>query len=257
MNYLKFDLGHQNRGDIVRVTLTKAANVRLMTASAFQSYRNGRAHRMIGGLVRHSPYEVSIPTSGHWYVAVDMQGLVGDTRASVQVVPAETRQPLPPAPRPRQTPVGHVADNFAQYAPDFDHSEYDVFISHASDDKDDVVRPLAHALRERGVKVWYDEFSLKVGDSLRRKIDQGIANSKFGIVVISPRFVVNGWTNQELDGLMVRAVDGAQVLLPIWHNITRDEVVLYSPMLADKVALNTSTATVDEIAGEIASVIGG
>jgi hypothetical protein len=132
-----------------------------------------------------------------------------------------------------------------------------VFISHASDDKDDVVRPLAHALRERGVKVWYDEFSLKVGDSLRRKIDQGIANSKFGIVVISPRFVVKGWTNQELDGLMVRAVDGAQVLLPIWHNITRDEVVRYSPMLADKVALNTSTATVDEIAGEIASVIGG
>ncbi len=136
-----------------------------------------------------------------------------------------------------------------------DSREYDVFISHASEDKEGFVRPLAHALRDHGLAVWYDEFALSVGDSLRRKIDQGIANSRFGVVVISPKFIVKGWTNQELDGLMVRAVDGEQILLPIWHNISRDEVVRYSPMLADKVALNTSTATTEEIAAEIAAAI--
>lgn len=60
---------------------------------------------------------------------------------------------------------------------------------HASEDKDEVVRPLATALRDKGVKVWYDEFEMKIGDSLRRKIDKGLANSKFGIVVISKSFI--------------------------------------------------------------------
>jgi hypothetical protein len=49
-----------------------------------------------------------------------------------------------------------------------------LFISHASEDKEDFVRPLAETLQQLGVKVWYDEFTLKVGDSLRRKIDSGL-----------------------------------------------------------------------------------
>ena len=63
-------------------------------------------------------------------------------------------------------------------------SDTDLLISHASEDKDEIVRPLANALVEKGVKVWYDEFEMKIGDSLRRKIDKGLANSRFGIVVI-------------------------------------------------------------------------
>ena len=64
-----------------------------------------------------------------------------------------------------------------------------MFISHASEDKDSVVRPLALALKNKGINVWYDEFELKIGDSLRRKIDQGLSKSKFGIVVISRSFI--------------------------------------------------------------------
>ena len=74
--------------------------------------------------------------------------------------------------------------------------EYDVFISHESEDKEEVVRPLANALVQRGLKVWCDEFELKIGDSLRRKIDR--ANSRFGIVVLSRDFIKKGWTNYEL-----------------------------------------------------------
>jgi hypothetical protein len=133
--------------------------------------------------------------------------------------------------------------------------EYDVFISHASEDKDQVVRPLATALQSGRLKVWYDEFELKIGDSLRRKIDKGLAKSRFGVVVLSKSFLGKGWTNYELDGIITRSVTGDQVVLPIWHEITKQEVIDYSPSLADKLARNTATHTVSEIAKEIIEVI--
>lgn len=133
--------------------------------------------------------------------------------------------------------------------------EYDVFISHASEDKNDVARPLAEALKNNGLSVWYDEFELRIGDSLRRKIDKGIANSNFGIIVISRDFISKGWTNYELDGLVTRAVNGEQTMLPVWHNVTKREVINYSPSLADKLARSTTEFTVEEIADEIADLI--
>ena len=90
---------------------------------------------------------------------------------------------------------------------------------------------------------------------MRRKIDQGLSKSRFGLVVISKSFISKGWTNYELDGLMTKAISGQQVLLPIWHNITKQEVIDYSPSLADRVARNTSQQTVEEIAEEIAELI--
>jgi hypothetical protein len=133
---------------------------------------------------------------------------------------------------------------------------FDVFISHATEDKDSVVRPLAHALRARGLVVWYDEFELRLGDSLRRKIDAGLARSRFGIVVLSDAFFKKNWPQYELDGLVTREMTGEQVILPLWHNISKDEIVAQSPPLADKVARRTSDATIDEIADEIADVVG-
>ncbi|MFA5299727.1 MAG: toll/interleukin-1 receptor domain-containing protein, partial [Lutibacter sp.] len=136
-----------------------------------------------------------------------------------------------------------------------DEKKYDVFISHASEDKDEVVRPLVYALQSEGLTVWYDEFEMKIGDSLRRKIDKGLVNSKFGIVVLSKDFIKKGWTNYELDGIISKAVTGEQVVLPIWHNITKKEVIDFSPSLADKLARNTASYTVEEIATEIAELI--
>lgn len=130
-----------------------------------------------------------------------------------------------------------------------------MFISHASEDKDDFVRALAGALIAEGLNVWYDEMTLRIGDSLRQKIDQGLANSRVGLVVLSPAFIKKGWTNYELDGIVTRTVSGEQVLLPIWHNITKQQVMDFSPSLADKVARSTATHTIDEIASEIADLI--
>ena len=117
------------------------------------------------------------------------------------------------------------------------------------------MRPLAHALRAANLSVWYDEFELTIGDSLRRKIDRGLARSHLGIVVLSSAFFGKGWANYELDGLVTKAISGEQVLLPIWHGVTKQEVIDYSPSLADKLARSTATHTVDEIALEIAEVV--
>lgn len=125
--------------------------------------------------------------------------------------------------------------------------EYDLFISHATEDKDDIVRDLANALKKSGFEVWYDEFELKIGDSLRKKIDQGLSKSRYGIVIISPSFVRKNWTEYELNGMVAREMNGHKVILPIWHKISKDEVLKFSPSLADKMALNTSIHTIDDI----------
>lgn len=131
----------------------------------------------------------------------------------------------------------------------------DFFISHASEDKDSFVRQLAISLEQGGASVWYDEFTLKVGDSLRREIDRGLANSTFGIVVLSTHFFAKEWPQRELDGLFALDIQGSKRILPIWHEITKDVVLRHSPMLADKVALNTSLKTVDEISSELLEII--
>jgi hypothetical protein len=255
MQFTQYDLGNKEKGDIVEISLSgSAANVRLMDTSNFQSYRNGRSHKYIGGLAKQSPIRLQIPSSGHWYVTVDMQGLRGTVRSSIRMIPGA----LPELRQPALSTIPSLVqrkESTSNFDGETAEKKYDVFISHASEDKDEVVRPLAHALRDRGLTVWFDEFEMKIGDSLRRKIDKGLANSRFGIVVLSKIFFKKGWANYELDGIITKAVTGEQVVLPIWHNITKQEVIDFSPSLADKLARNTSSYTVEEIAEEIAEVI--
>ena len=247
MKFIHNDLGQRKSGEIVEVTLSRGANVRLMNSSDFSNYRNGRRHNYIGGLAEKSPVRLQIPTSGHWHVAVDTQGLRNSTSASIRVLPS-------PLPAIREAPLNSIPSLVQNPPPalsDNSNEAYDVFISHASDDKDSIVRSLAEALQGKGLKVWYDEFTLRIGDSLRRKIDAGLARSRVGLVVISPSFINKGWTNYELDGIVTRSVSGEQILLPIWHDITKQQVMDFSPSLADKVARSTATHTVEEIAQEI------
>jgi len=256
MNFTHYDLGNIQKGDVVEISLSgSAANVRLLDSSNFQSYRNGRQHRYHGGLAKQSPIRLQVPNSGHWHITVDMQGLRGTVRSSIRMLP----KALPDL---KQTPLASVPSLIQkrEEAPNSTDDEiivrkFDVFISHASEDKATLVGPLVHALQDEGLTVWYDEFELKLGDSLRRKIDKGLATSRFGIVVLSKDFIKKGWTNYELDGLITNSINGKQIILPIWHNITKQEVIEFSPSLADKVARNTSSYTVEEIAAEIADLI--
>jgi hypothetical protein len=118
--------------------------------------------------------------------------------------------------------------------------EYDVFISHASEDKEDFVRPLAEELRKRGYRVWYDEFSLTWGDSLSSSINKGISQSKFGIIVLSHNFFNKKWPESELNGFVSKEAPDRKVILPIWHQVTKKQVSNYYPILADKLAIDSS-----------------
>lgn len=131
---------------------------------------------------------------------------------------------------------------------------WDIFISHASEDKDAVVRPLAERLRSLGLKVWYDEFTLLLGDSLRQSVDYGLANSRFGVVILSPNFLAKNWPGKELDGLFSRETSGEKVILPVWHNIDQAELAKYSPMMADRIAVSTSKG-LDAVVKEIMKVV--
>jgi hypothetical protein len=232
---------------------------RVTDSSNLQNYRSGRQHTYYGGLIRRSPARIPIPNSGHWHVAIDMQGLAGQARASIRVIPAAALSPLPEYSPPSLSPlVRPVASEMPESSVEEEiitTGEYDVFISHATEDKSEVVRPLVDALIAEDLRVWYDDFELRIGDSLRRKIDNGLSKSRFGVVVLSHAFFGKNWPQYELDGLVTREMTGDQVILPLWHKLTKSEVVSYSPSLAGKVARSTADFTIQEIASEIAEVI--
>lgn len=133
--------------------------------------------------------------------------------------------------------------------------KYDFFISHATEDKETVAEPLAKALINHGAKVWLDKFSMTVGDSLRQSIDEGLACSRYGIVILSEIYFKKFWTGKELNGLFAKQESGEKVILPVWHNISKNVVMQYSPILADMLALKTADFTIDELAEEFARLL--
>jgi len=193
-----------------------------MTSSEYNNYKAGRRYRYQGGRVTKSPFRIVVPSNGHWLVAVDLGGYAGRISASVAVEPPP-RGFLPTARIADERLLSRVQVRAAPQEPVGDilgGQIWDVFISHASEDKEAVARPLREALRRRGVTVWLDEAQMRIGHSLRRKIDEGIRSSRFGVVVLSEAFFRKGWTNHELDGLITRTVAGEQSLLPIWHDLS-------------------------------------
>jgi hypothetical protein len=134
-------------------------------------------------------------------------------------------------------------------------SEWDLFLSHASEDKESLVRPLAQALTRLGVRVWFDEATVMLGDSLVGAIDQGLVNSRYGALVLSPDFLCKPWPDYERRGLTAREVGDDKVVLPLWHGVSRDDVLAFSPPLADKYALRTDGKSIMRIALELTEVI--
>jgi hypothetical protein len=156
-----------------------------------------------------------------------------------------------PAPGPF-TPNRRLGDTAPAPTP----ADHDVFLSHASEDKDDIARPLKDALETRGLDVWFDEIKIKVGQSIRTEIEKGITHARFGVVILSPDFFAKQWTQSELDALFSKKMTtGENLILPIWHRVTKDQVQAQSPLLAGILALNTSLMTVDEIADGIVDVV--
>jgi hypothetical protein len=131
---------------------------------------------------------------------------------------------------------------------------WDAFISHASEDKEEVVLPLADLLMASGLKIWLDKGEVFIGDSLREKIDEGLAQSQFGVVILSHNFFAKDWPKSEIDGLYAREIGGDKVILPVWHNISFEEIKGYSPLLAGKFAASTSEG-LSKVKAQILSAI--
>jgi transcriptional regulator with XRE-family HTH domain len=161
-----------------------------------------------------------------------------------QVEPADCLWEVAPSPDSR-TPAT-VAEG--------ERHQWDVFVCHASEDKEPFVRRLVDRLGRENVHVWYDSFELKLGDSLRRSIERGLSLSRYGVVVLSPRFFAKEWPQRELDGMAALEVDGRKVILPVWHGVGRKEVRAKSPILADRVAIRSDQG-VDTVVKEILAVL--
>lgn len=136
-----------------------------------------------------------------------------------------------------------------------DHKHYDVFISHASEDKDSFVRPLANMLQQAGLKVWYDEFSLRLGDSLSASIDKGIMDSRYGILILSPHFLNKNWTDYEYRSLLTRQTDGEKIILPLWYGVDKADVKRYSLYLTDIKGIVAHHGNMTEVISELLHVI--
>ena len=135
------------------------------------------------------------------------------------------------------------------------HQQNDIFISHASEDKKAIARPLAELLQRFGVRVWYDEYTLEIGDSLSESIDMGLVSSHFGVVVLSKSFFSKPWARRELAGLVAKEVADGKVILPIWHEVGVDAVRKVSPPLADRYALSTERESTEVIGLRILRVV--
>ncbi len=170
--------------------------------------------------------------------------------------PMRTKPPIPEVGRLRRMLAsGSVADSPAK-RPETQAMSYDVFICHASEDKV-FTDLLAAELRSAGIRVWYDQFILSWGDDLRATIDEGLVQSKFGIVVFSPAFLKKKkWTEHELSGLFAKEKAGIKIILPIWHNITESDIIEYGPSFAARLAKNTAEDSVEDIVASLLRKLG-
>ena len=130
------------------------------------------------------------------------------------------------------------------------------FISHDSRDKTSIAEPIALQLQKFMCPVWYDQFSLRVGDSLRESIEQGLKECAKCILVLTPNFLSNkGWSKREYDSIFTReVVEKQRVILPVWHEISAKDVYNFSPILADRAAVQWSLG-VEEVARKLLQAI--
>ena len=127
------------------------------------------------------------------------------------------------------------------------------FISHDSRDKEAVAKPIAIALQKFQCPVWYDEFSLKVGNNLRTTIEKGLKECKKCVLILSPSFFSNnGWTKTEFDSIFTRQIlEETDLILPVWYNVTKHEVYDYSPSLLNIKGLDWNKLGSEEVCRQL------
>ena len=133
--------------------------------------------------------------------------------------------------------------------------EYDVFLSHSSLDKEIFVSELSRKLSAKGLKVFEDVKVFKIGDSQTDMMNMGIFNSRFVVVFLSHNFFESGWSDYEFKSFLNREINEKKIIiLPIWHQVSYEDVKNYNPYLVDKFALDTQKFSMNEIVSHINDV---
>lgn len=148
------------------------------------------------------------------------------------------------------TPIRQTVEILATQQPDL----RDVFLCHAWDDRQGIAKDLHDSLEAQGVKVWFSEKDLALGVPMMRAIDKGLANSRIGLVLVTPallaRLPKEGVADKELSALLA----GNQ-LVPIVHNTTYDALRNVSPLLASRSGLDTGEDSIKDVAIKIAELV--
>lgn len=130
----------------------------------------------------------------------------------------------------------------------------DVFLCHAWDDRKSEAKELHDLLESKGVTVWFSEKDVLLGSSLLREIDKGLAKSRVGIVLVTPSFLKRvqgeGIADKELSALLAR-----DLLIPIVHNTTFEDLREVSPLLGSRSGLNTIDDSMEDVASKIAELV--
>jgi hypothetical protein len=229
MQYLLYDLGTV-AGGTVEVALGYAANVLVMNEENFAFYKENKPHRFTGGYIERSPYKAVLSEAGHWFVIIDSGSFFSKIRAFVRFLPAEggTAVVVEPAICERASSKNVIVENFADAVKKY---RLRAFILHYYKDRDNMALPLAQALEDEGLPVFCDDFMLEPGDDLEDRIRNGITKYKFGIVIISRAFVRIGWQAAGIRCLYDELASEYKDIYPVWHNITRNDLANFLPVL--------------------------
>jgi hypothetical protein len=220
---------HKSDGTVVEGLRAQVSANSIIVADGSVIIEFGDVAERIASNGLHDYFEVSDP--GFFE---DVAGLGSHYQMKVRRIAASDFQKKHPS---SASKPGAKSDQPTPIAPDTNQVNYDVFICHASEDKEALARPLYNALKAEGLSVWFDEVVLEIGDSLRRKIDDDLARCRFGVVILSPHFFAKEWPQRELDALFAReTVSGEKAILPIWHNLDEATVGKLSSMLAGRLA---------------------
>lgn len=252
-NFLWWDLHFLKAGQFVDIDISTAANVKLISYSNFTTYKNGGRYRFHGGFAKNSPYRIEVPHDGKWILVVDLTEpytsffgymKVNHIKISTPATTSHTQQEVITLP-PNEATAKENTECF------------DIFLSHATEDKDTIAIPLKDELEKLGLKIWMDvDRSNELSTSgLRREIDSAIYNSNYAVIILSPNYMRKPWTNREFDGITAMEMAKKQTLLCVWHHVTLDAILEYSPPIANKYAHETTTYSIQEIAKAFARII--
>ena len=137
----------------------------------------------------------------------------------------------------------------------YKREKFDIFISHASEDKENIARPLTKALYRWGYNVFLDELFIKMGDSISSRINVALNEADHCIVILSQAFFSKPWAVSELQSIINMNISQRKRILPIWHGITHDKVVEHVPLLADFRAADSSDG-IDRLVYQIRDAVG-